>query len=155
MSTGQYLLGGAAGLVFGLLVAAGNTLLTRRSLLRAKQNAASVMGTSGLRQVINLAALVLVYLLRGVVPLPLAGTLIGTAVGLSGGSIAGVWILARKMDDTIPAECVEITDADELPDAEQEPDAGARSGGRTEGRHKWVKRTYCFPSDRWRSPARS
>ena len=27
MSTGQYLLGGAAGLVFGLLVAAGNTLL--------------------------------------------------------------------------------------------------------------------------------
>ena len=114
MSTGQYLLGGAAGLVFGLLVAAGNTLLTRRSLLRARQNAASVMGTSGLRQVINLAALVLVYLLRGVVPLPLAGTLIGTAVGLSGGSI-----LARKMDDTIPAECVEITDADELPDAEQ------------------------------------
>lgn len=102
MSTGQYLLGGAAGLVFGLLVAAGNTLLTRRSLLRAKQNAASVMGTSGLRQVINLAALVLVYLLRGVVPLPLAGTLIGTAVGLSGGSIAGVWILARRMDDTIP-----------------------------------------------------
>ena len=63
------------------------------------------MGTSGLRQVINLAALVLVYLLRGVVPLPLAGTLIGTAVGLSGGSI--------------PAECVEITDAEELPDAEQ------------------------------------
>ena len=30
MSIGQYLLGGAAGLVFGLLVAAGNTLLTRR-----------------------------------------------------------------------------------------------------------------------------
>ena len=30
MSTGQYLLGGAAELVFGLLVAAGNTLLTRR-----------------------------------------------------------------------------------------------------------------------------
>ena len=116
MSTGQYLLGGAAGLVFGLLVAAGNTLLTRRSLLRTT----SVMGTSGLRQVINLAALVLVYLLRGVVPLPLAGTLIGTAVGLSGGSIAGVWILARRMDDTIPAECVEITDAEELPDAAQE-----------------------------------
>ena len=84
MSIGQYLLGGAAGLVFGLLVAAGNTLLTRRSLQRAKQSQATVMGTSGLRQVINLAALVLVYLLRKVVPLPLAGTLIGTAVGLSG-----------------------------------------------------------------------
>ena len=98
MSTGQYLLGGAAGLVFGLLVAAGNTLLTRRSLLRARQSTTSVMGTSGLRQVINLAAL----------------------VGLSGGSIAGVWILARRMDDTIPAECVEITDTEELPDAAQE-----------------------------------
>ena len=104
MSIGQYLLGGAAGLAFGLLVAAGNTLLLRRSLQRAKQTQGTVMGTSGLRQVINLAALVLVYLLRKVVPLPLAGTLIGTAVGLSGGSIAGVWILARKMDDTIPAE---------------------------------------------------
>ena len=118
MSIGQYLLGGAAGLVFGLLVAAGNTLLTRRSLQRAKQSQATVMGTSGLRQVINLAALVLVYLLRKVVPLPLAGTLIGTAVGLSGGSIAGVWILARKMDDTIPAEGVEVPDAEtaELPE---------------------------------------
>ena len=65
-----------------------------------------------------LAALVLVYLLRKVVPLPLAGTLIGTAVGLSGGSIAGVWILARKMDDTIPAEGVEVPDAEtaELPE---------------------------------------
>ena len=145
MSTGQYLLGGAAGLVFGLLVAAGNTLL------RAKQSTTSVMGTSGLRQVINLAALVLVYLLRGVVPLPLAGTLIGTAVGLSGGSIAGVWILARKMDDTIPAECGRTGTARRG----TKPDAGARPGGRTEGRHKWVRRTYCFPSDRWRSPARS
>lgn len=117
MSIGQYLLGGAAGLAFGLLVAAGNTLLTRRSLQRAKQNTASVMGTSGLRQVINLAALVFVYLLRNVLPLPLAGTLIGTAVGLSGGSIAGVWILARRMDDTIPAEGVEVPDAEtiELP----------------------------------------
>ena len=38
MSIGQYLLGGVAGLVFGLLVAAGNTLLTRRSLQRAKQS---------------------------------------------------------------------------------------------------------------------
>lgn len=123
MSIGQYLLGGVAGLVFGLLVAAGNTLLTRRSLQRAKQSQATVMGTSGLRQVINLAALVLVYLLRKVVPLPLAGTLIGTAIGLSGGSIAGVWILARKMDDTIPAEGVEVPDAEtaELPeDAAQE-----------------------------------
>ena len=118
MSIGQYLLGGAAGLAFGLLVAAGNTLLLRRSLQRAKQDKTTVMGTSGLRQVINLAALVLVYLLRKVVPLPLAGTLIGTAVGLSGGSIAGVWILARKMDDTIPAEGVEVPDAEtiELPD---------------------------------------
>lgn len=121
MTTGQYLLGGAAGLVFGLLVAAGNTLLMRRSLQRARQNTASVMGTSGLRQVINLAALVLVYLLRNVVPLPLAGTLIGTAVGLSGGSIAGVWILARKMDDTIPAEGIEVPDTapDVLPDADE------------------------------------
>lgn len=102
MSIGQYLLGGVAGLVFGLLVAAGNTLLTRRSLQRAKQSQATVMGTSGLRQVINLAALVLVYLLRKVVPLPLAGTLIGTAVGLSGGSIAGVWILARKWTTPSP-----------------------------------------------------
>lgn len=155
MSTGQYLLGGAAGLVFGLLVAAGNTLLTRRSLLRAKQNAASVMGTSGLRQVINLAALVLVYLLRGVVPLPLAGTLIGTAVGLSGGSIAGV-LDPRAQDGRYhPRRVRGDHGRGRAARRGTKPDAGARSGGRTEGRHKWVKRTYCFPSDRWRSPARS
>ena len=111
------------------------------------------MGTSGLRQVINLAALVLVYLLRKVVPLPLAGTLIGTAVGLSGGSIAGVWILARKMDDTIPAEGVEVPDAETIAlpeDAAQESTPDTDSGGRTEGRHQWVRRMYCFPSARWR-----
>ena len=44
MSIGQYLLGGAAGLAFGLLVAAGNTLLLRRSLQRAKQTQGTVMG---------------------------------------------------------------------------------------------------------------
>ena len=150
MSIGQYLLGGAAGLAFGLLVAAGNTLLLRRSLQRAKQDKTTVMGTSGLRQVINLAALVLVYLLRKVVPLPLAGTLIGTAVGLSGGSIAGVWILARSRpgpagrgrggagrgdDRTARRRCAGTH-------------AGHRPGGRTEGRHQWVRRTYCFPSAR-------
>ena len=122
MSIGQYLLGGAAGLAFGLLVAAGNTLLLRRSLQRAKQDKTTVMGTSGLRQVINLAALVLVYLLRKVVPLPLAGTLIGTAVGLSGGSIAGVWILARKMDDTIPVPDAETIELPEDAAQESTPD---------------------------------
>lgn len=139
--------------MFGLLVAAGNTLLLRRSLQRAKQTQGTVMGTSGLRQVINLAALVLVYLLRKVVPLPLAGTLIGTAVGLSGGSIAGVWILARKMDDTIPAEGVEVPGCGDDRAARRRCTgihAGHRPGGRTEGRHQWVRRMYCFPSARWR-----
>ena len=129
MSIGQYLLGGAAGLVFGLLVAAGNTLLTRRSLQRAKQSQATVMGTSGLRQVINLAALVLVYLLRKVVPLPLAGTLIGTRRG-RGSAGRGDGRAARK-------HCTGTH-------------AGYRPGGRTEGRHQWVRRMYCFPSARWK-----
>ena len=118
MSTGQYLLGGAAGLAFGLLVAAGNTLLTRRSLLRARQSTTSVMGTSGLRQVINLAALVLVYLLRGVVPLPLA-KLNSVCMPMRYLWVFAAYIALRNAYDTIPAECVEITDADELPDAGQ------------------------------------
>lgn len=126
MSTGQYLLGGAAGLVFGLLVAAGNTLLTRRSLLRAKQSTTSVMGTSGLRQVINLAALVLVYLLRGVVPLPLAGHTHRHGRRPVGRQHAGVWILARKMDDTIPAECVGDHGRTGTAPTRNKPDAGAR-----------------------------
>ena len=153
MSIGQYLLGGVAGLVFGLLVAAGNTLLTRRSLQRAKQNQATVMGTSGLRQVINLAALVLVYLLRKVVPLPLAGTLIGTAVGLSGGSIAGVWILAPENGRHHPRRGRGGAGRGDDRAARKHctgANAGYRAGGRTEGRHQWVRRTYCFPSARWK-----
>ena len=153
MSTGQYLLGGAAGLVFGLLVAAGNTLLTRRSLLRARQSTTSVMGTSGLRQVINLAALVLVYLLRGVVPLPLYSlTARAAIVGRQH---------RRRMDPR--AQDGRYHPRRVRGDHRHAGAAGRRTGthaggypgGRTEGRHKWVKQTYCFPSDRWRSPARS
>ena len=93
MGAGSYVLGGLAGLVFGLAVAWCNMLLTKRSM--QKQEAS---GVNVLRQVINIAALALVFLLRNVIPLPVYGTLIGTALGLSAGNVLFVWLLTKKME---------------------------------------------------------
>ena len=96
MGAGSYVLGGLAGLVFGLAVAWCNMLLTKRSM--QKQDASAIMGVNVLRQVINIAALALVFLLRNVIPLPVYGTLIGTALGLSVGNVLFVWLLTKKME---------------------------------------------------------
>ena len=90
------MLGGLAGLVLGLAVAWCNMLLTKRSM--QKQDASAIMGVNVLRQVINIAALALVFLLRNVIPLPVYGTLIGTALGLSAGNVLFVWLLTKKME---------------------------------------------------------
>ena len=67
MSAAMYILGGAAGLAFGTLVAYLNLLITKRYLNRNKNNqkpegTAAAMGLTFIRQLVNIAALAVVFL---------------------------------------------------------------------------------------------
>ena len=79
---GWNVLGAAAAFVCGGAVAYGNYALTKRMLLK-KQGAKSLSGVSALRQVINVAYLVLVSLLAKKLPLSMAWLLIGAVLGLT------------------------------------------------------------------------
>lgn len=99
MPVWMYLLGGLAGIIFGLVVGYCNMLITKRSM--KKQNGdgvGAVMGTNVLRQFLNFAALAAVFLLRNVIPLPFYGTIIGTALGLSIGNVLFIWLLTKQME---------------------------------------------------------
>lgn len=85
MPLGEYLLGGLLGLAFGAAVSFGSSVITRRSL--QKNKTAAVMGASFLRQLLDFLAFLVVFLLRKVLPFSFYAVIIGTAVGLSAGSI--------------------------------------------------------------------
>jgi len=86
----------AAGGLWGLAVALLNTAITRRALKKDSINA--LMGAVAVRTVLDAAALLAVYLLRHVLPLPFAPTIIAAAVGLSMGVIALAVLLQRRRD---------------------------------------------------------
>ena len=95
----MYLLGGLAGFVFGLVIGYCNMCITKHSMKKQDGNGVgAVMSTNMLRQLINLIALALVFLLRNVIPLPFYGTIIGTALGLSVGNVLFIWLLRKQME---------------------------------------------------------
>lgn len=94
----QYLIGGVVGAVFGFAVAAVSAAATRRNMKKDSVNA--VMAGSMLRTLLDIAALAAVYLLRNVLPFPLYGVIIGTAVGLSVGNV----LLAQRLSKQIKEE---------------------------------------------------
>ena len=96
MATGQYIIGGLLGLAFGTAVASLSAWLTSRSL--KKEKTALVMGVGFLRQLLDITALLIVFLLRKVLPFPLYAMLIGTAVGLSVGGIVLAVRVGKKME---------------------------------------------------------
>ncbi len=79
------LLGGLAGFIFGSLIAFVNYSMTKR--LVGKADADSIKKAFAavyfFRQIMNVAALMLVYFCRNVLPVPFYYPLIGTAVGLA------------------------------------------------------------------------
>ena len=77
----QIALGVLAGLVWGALAGFLNTRITKRAIEKNSNNA--LMVGNLLRTVVDLLALTLVYLLRGVLPLRYEPVLVGTAIGLS------------------------------------------------------------------------
>lgn len=88
----QYLIGGLLGAVFGAAVAWCGAQLTRRSL--EKDNTAALMGASFLRMLTDIAALLVLYLLRDVLPFPFYGVIVGAALGLS---LVGIVLAARMV----------------------------------------------------------
>lgn len=97
MPVEQYIIGGLVGLVFGCAVACCSAWLTKRSL--KKDKTVAVMGVSFLRQLLDIAALLVVFLLRNVLPFPLYAVLIGTAIGLSVGGIILAVRTGKNMQD--------------------------------------------------------
>ena len=95
MPIGSYLIGGIIGLAFGVGVSCCSAWLTARSL--KKEKTAAVMGASFLRQLLDIAALGIVFLLRNILPFPLYAVLIGTALGLSVGGIVLAARMGKKM----------------------------------------------------------
>ena len=103
MSAAIYILGGAAGLAFSTLVAYLNSLITKRYLNRNKDNqgpegTAAAMGLTFIRQLVNIAALAIVFFMRNIVPLPFIATAIGTVIGLTAVSILLVYRLTDKFN---------------------------------------------------------
>lgn len=94
----RYLIGGVIGAAFGFAVAAVSAAATRRNMKKDSVNA--VMAGSMLRTLLDIAALAAVYLLRNVLPFPLYGVIIGTAVGLSVGNV----LLAQRLSKQIKEE---------------------------------------------------
>ena len=94
----QYVLGGAVGAVFGFAVAMISAQLIRRNM--KKNDANAVMAGSMLRTLLDILALLAVYLLRNSLPLPFYGVIIGTALGLSAGNV----IQARRLGKQIKEE---------------------------------------------------
>lgn len=86
----QYILGGLLGLAFGAFVSWCSARLIRHSLQNPK--IAAVLGANLLRQLLDIMALLIVFLLRRVLPFPFYAVIIGTAVGLS---IGGVLLALR------------------------------------------------------------
>lgn len=94
----QYVIGGVIGAAFGAAVAAVGMALTQRNMKKNDTNA--VMAGSILRTLLDIAAFVVVYLLRDVLPFPFYGVIIGAAIGLSIGNI----ILAQRLSKQIKKE---------------------------------------------------
>lgn len=91
----SYIIGGLIGAAIGLAVAGCGAWVTRRSL--KKDKTAAVMGASFLRMLLDIATLLVLYLLRNVLPFPFYGVIIGAALGLSVGGILFAALAGRKL----------------------------------------------------------
>lgn len=89
------LLGVLTGLVWGAAAAFVNSLITKKSL--EKQYTKAALAANYGRLAVDLAALGLIFLLRGLLPFSYEACLITTALTLSAGTLAATFILSKKM----------------------------------------------------------
>ena len=70
--------------------------VTNPLLVSVRSGARASMGLTFIRQLVNIAALAIVFFMRNIVPLPFIATIIGTAVGLTVVSFFFVWRISKK-----------------------------------------------------------
>lgn len=104
----QYLIGGVIGAAFGFAVANISAALTRRGMKKDSTNA--VMAASMLRTLMDLLALLVVYLLRNTLPFPFYGVIVGTALGLSVSNIVLASRISRNLKNEQTEKKSEIDD---------------------------------------------
>ena len=90
----NYLWGALAGLVWGALWGGLNILILKKSL--GKNDSNVLMAGNLARMVVDLAALLLVFLLRKVLPFSYEAMLVGTAVALSVTSLIFAFRYGKK-----------------------------------------------------------
>lgn len=76
----KYLIGAAAGLVWGSLAALLNAFITKKALDKGNDK---LLASNALRMLVDVAALGTVFLLRKVLPFSFEAALVGTAAALS------------------------------------------------------------------------
>ena len=77
----KYLIGAAAGLVWGSLAALLNAFITKKALNNGSDKL--LLASNALRVLVDVAALGTVFLLRKVLPFSFEAALVGTAAALS------------------------------------------------------------------------
>ncbi len=100
-TTMSYLIGGLIGLAFGTLVAYLNTTLTKHYIRtngerKEPEGTGKALAFSFGRQLIDIAALCIVFFTRKLIPFPFLSTLIGTAVGLTLVSYLFLYYMVKK-----------------------------------------------------------
>lgn len=91
----NYVIGALVGIAWGAAVSFLNYFITKRSL--AKQSTSAVMGTNLVRNVVNIVALAVVFLLRKYLPFSYEATLIATAIAMSAFTIFLTFKLSKKI----------------------------------------------------------
>ncbi len=91
----KLLIGGLAGLGWGVRCGLLNILLMKRAI--AKNNNNAVMLANFLRMTVDLLALLAVFLLRGLLPFSYEAALVGTAIALSLVTIVFAFRYGKKM----------------------------------------------------------
>lgn len=92
--TMELLLGGLAGLAWGLICGLVNILILKKAITKNDNNA--IMAANLARMAVDLAALGAVFLLRKVLPFSFEAALIGTAVALSVVTIVYAYRYGKK-----------------------------------------------------------
>ncbi len=83
-----------AGLVWGAVCGLVNTLILKKAI--DKNNSNTLMAANLARMVVDLLALLLVFLLRKVLPFSFEATMIGTAIALSAVTLVFAFRYGRK-----------------------------------------------------------